>query len=186
MFSIIRTLFWVFIISQIVLISARRVIHVPVTQQGLRNSFIIKFFLLIAYAVYINIQLYPIESVDGFMTFLAPLSLRCFGYFFVFMLCAAVSFAYLPYTLKKGKIYQMSILSITEVDDKTYKICGKFREDKHDFDAMVKISDEDYKRLSAAGYFGIASTKKTLAVVYKRIADPDEYMISVEMTLADL
>ena len=181
MFQIIRILFWVFIIAQFVLLCTHQFIKIPVTQKGLKWSLILKIALIVAYAAYVNVHFYPEESTFGIGLFAIQVILRCMAYLFEFVLCILVWYAFLHHTIDKEKIYQMSNLKAQKGEENTYKVYGIIREGKHDFDVTTQISDEDFMRLSASGYFDTAGTQKTLLVCYRGFINDDTSRASIEV-----
>ena len=170
MFQIIRIVFWAFIISQVLLLFAHRFIRVPVTQKGLKTSFFLKVLLIVAYALYINITLYPEESAFGFFAFFSQMMMRCFAYLFEIVLCILVGYAFMLHTVKKDKTYQMADPHAEQSAQNTYNVYGTICEGEHDFDVWMSISEDNYLLLCAAGYFDKAGTQKTLPVRYRNFS----------------
>lgn len=184
MFEIIRIIFGVFIASQAVLLIAHQRIKLPVTQNGLKWSFILKVALIVAYSVYATLHFYPQEVFLAPVVFWAQTSMRLIISIFEVFLCLLVWFAFLQHTVKKDKIYQMYNLSLQKQED-NYKIYGTIREGAHEFDVVASISTADYMSLSASGYFDKAATHKTIPVRYFGFASgKDSYGVSFEVSLS--
>lgn len=182
MFHIIRILFCVFIIAQFVLLCTHQFIKIPVTQKGLKWSLGLKITLIVAYAVYVNVHFYPEEITFGVGLFIIQVVLRCMPYLFEILLCVLVWYAFLHHTIDKDKIYQMNNLCIETSNQNTYKVYGVIREGRHDFDVSAQISDEDFMRLSASGYFDAAGAQKTLLVCYRGFINDGSSHAYIEVT----
>lgn len=184
MLQIIRIVFWVFIISQVVLLLAHQKIRFPVTQTGLAWSLGLKIFLIVAYAVYVNICFYAQEPAFLRFAFWMNFFFRALAYIFEIMLVFLVWFAFLQHTVKKDKVYRMENLCAEKDESGDYRVYGTIYEGKHDFNAVAFISNDQYMELAAVGYFDKAGAHKTLQVVYDSLAsDSTDYKASIIVAL---
>ena len=184
MFQIIRIVFWVFIISQIVLLLAHQKIRFPVTQKGLAWSLGLKICLILAYAIYVNIYFYPKEAFFLRFVFWGDLFFRSLAYVFEILLVFLVWFAFLQHTVKNNKIYYMTNLSTRRNQDGQYKVYGTICEGKHKFEVVASISDEQYMELAAVGYFDKAGTHKNLQVICEGfVTDDNEHDANLVVAL---
>lgn len=184
MFEIIRIVFGVFLVSQAVLLLVHRHVKIPVTQNGLKWSFVIKVMLIMAYGIYASWHYYPVESLMAPVVFLSQTMMRFLVCLLEVFLCFLVWFSFLQHTVQKGIIYQMYDL-VLQKQDGIYKIYGTIKEGRHEFSGIAIISDEDYMLLTASGYFDKAAAHKTLPVRYLDFASGnDSYGVSVEVSLA--
>jgi len=164
MFQIIRIVFWVFIISQVVLLLAHQKIRFQVTQKGLAWSLGLKIGLIIAYAIYVNVCFYAEEAYFLRFAFWGNLFFRSLAYIFEILLVVLVWFAFLQHTVQKNKVYYMTGLSARRAQDGEYRIYGTIREGKHNFDVVASVTDQRYMELAASGYFDKAGAHKSLQV----------------------
>lgn len=184
MFQIIRIVFWVFIISQFVLLLAHPKIRLRVTQKGLMWSLGLKICLILAYAIYVNICFYPKEAFFLRFVFWVDLFFRSLAYIFEILLVFLVWFAFLQHTVKNNKIYHMTNLSARRNQDGRYSIYGKIREGKHNFAVVASVSDEQYMELTAVGCFDKAATQKSLQVVLDGfVTDDNEHNANLVVAL---
>lgn len=183
MFEIIQIVFGVFLVSQAVLLLVHRHVKIPVTQNGLKWSFIFKVMLIVAYGVYASWHHYQAESLI-LLSFFSQTTLRFLACLLEIFLCFLVWFTLLQHTVQKGKIYQMYDLA-RKKQENIYKVYGTIKEGAHEFSCVAIISPEDYMSLAASGYFDKAAAHKTLPVRCLDFAsDNDSYGVTIEVSLA--
>lgn len=184
MFEIIRIVFGVFLVSQAVLLLVHRHVKIPVTQNGLKWSFIFKVMLIVAYGVYVSWHHYQAENLILPTVYFSQAMMRFLACLLEIFLCFLVWFTLLQHTVQKSKIYQMYDLA-QKKHENIYKVYGTIREGAHEFSCVAIVSHEDYMLLTATGYFDKAGSHKTLPVRYLNFASGDDtYGVTIEVSLA--
>jgi len=142
MITIIRSLFWTFILVQILLLIFGDKINRPCNAKCLNYTFVIKAIVVIAYLIYTSPPL----------AWFSDWFLRLFGGICLIGLMFLVWRTYLSKAIPLNKAYFLTDMAFKK-DGNRYHVLGIIREGKYSFLTTLTLTEEQFMRFRAQGIF---------------------------------